>query len=86
MARSSRVISPAASLPMCLPSLVRGTVVILSTIRREGASKPFSAAGSIASRNNGASVGSAVKLHTVTDAVASKQSSWTITTGHGLPA
>jgi hypothetical protein len=71
---------------MCLPSLVRGTVVILSTIRREGASKLFSAAGSIASRNNGASVGSEVKLHTVTDAVASKRSSWTITTGRGLPA
>ena len=37
------------------------------------------------SRIRGASVGSVVKAHTVTESVASKRSSWTITTGRGLP-
>ena len=37
-------------------------------------------------RNSGASVSSVVNAQTVTDAVASKRSSWMTTTGRGLPA
>jgi hypothetical protein len=37
-------------------------------------------------RSNGASVGSVVKAQTVTESVASKRSSWMMTTGRGFPA
>src|SRR5690348_13924707 len=42
--------------------------------------------GSTGRRNKGASVSSVVKAHTVIESVASKLSSWTMTTGRGLPA
>jgi hypothetical protein len=42
--------------------------------------------GSTVSRNRGASVGSVVKAQMVTDSVASKLSSWMMTTGRGFPA
>jgi len=69
-----------------LPSFPRETVVIVSTISRRGWRKPLRSFGSTARRKSGASVGSVVKAHTVTDDVASKRSSCTITTARGLPA
>jgi hypothetical protein len=71
---------------MSLPSFVLGTVVILSTINRDGALRPFVSLGSIRKRNNGAAVGSEVNAQIVIEAVASKRSSCTITTGRGFPA
>ena len=62
-----------------------GTVVILSTISRLVSRSWLLASGSTTSRNSGASVGSVVMAHTVTDVVASKRSSWTMTTGRGFP-
>ena len=43
-------------LPMRAPTLAFGTVVILSTIRRQAARKPLRSFGSTGSRNSGASV------------------------------
>lgn len=60
-------------------------VVILSTIRLQGSRSPLTLSGSMRSRNSGASVGSVVKAHTVTESVASNRLSCTITTGRGLP-
>jgi hypothetical protein len=71
---------------MRAPTLVFGTVVILSTIRRQAARKPLRSFGSTGSRNSGASVWSVVKAQMVMESVASKLSSWTMTTGRGLPA
>jgi hypothetical protein len=85
MARPSRSMSSSASWPMRSPSLARGTVVSLSTISRLGSRNPLTASGVTGSRISGASVGSLVNAHTVTDPVASKRSSWTIATGRGLP-
>lgn len=68
------------------PTLDFETVVILSTISRHGARSPFPAFGSTSSRNSGASVGSVVNAQTVMEAVASKRSSYRMTTGRGLPA
>lgn len=70
---------------MRFPSLERGMVVILSTIRLQGSRRPLTSSASTRSRNSGASVGSVVNTHTVTDSVASKRSSWTIATGRGFP-
>ena len=67
------------------PSWLRGTVVILSTIRQERSCKPFSSLGSIGTRNKGAFVGPVVNEHTVMDRVASNRSSCTITAGLGFP-
>ena len=53
--------SSSSSRPIWLPSLERGTVVILSTIRLLALGRP------------------------VTEAVASKRSSWMMTTGRGFP-
>jgi hypothetical protein len=72
--------------PIRDPTFDLGTVVILSTIRRQGARRPFVAFGSISSRNSGASVGSVVKAQSVIEAVASNRSSWRMTAGLGLPA
>jgi hypothetical protein len=63
-----------------------GTVAILSTVSREGERKPLRSFGFTGSRNKGASVGSLVKAQIVIESVASKLSSYTITTGRGLPA
>ena len=86
MARSSRTTSSLASRPTRSPSLERRTVVILSTIMLQASCRPFWALGSTNNRKRGASVGSVVNAHTVTESVASKRSSWTMTTGLGLPA
>jgi hypothetical protein len=42
--------------------------------------------GATGGRINGASVSSVVKAQTVIESVASKLSSWTMTTGRGWPA
>lgn len=55
-------------------------------MRLLGSRSPLRGSGSTRKRINGASVGSVVKAHTVTEVVASKRSSWTITTGRGFPA
>ena len=62
------------------------TVVILSTISRLVASSPLRSFGSMGRRNRGAPVGSVVKAQIVMESVASKLSSWTMTTGRGFPA
>jgi len=71
---------------MRLPSRDFGTVVILSTIKRHGARKPFASSGATRRRNSGASVGSVVKAATVIEAVPLSRSSCTMTTGRGFPA
>ncbi len=81
----SRRISSSSSLPMCAPTLILETVVILSTIKRDAARKPLRSFGSTRRRNNGASVSSVVKAQMVIEAVAPKLSSWTMTTGRGCP-
>ncbi len=86
MARFSRTMSAAVSLPMRLPSFAFEIVVILSTISREAVLSPFVSCGSTARRSSGAFVGSLVNAQIVTDFVAAKRSSCTITTGRGLPA
>ena len=63
-----------------------GTVVILSTISRDGERRPLRSFGSTISRNSGASVGSVVNAQTVMESVASNVSSCTMTTGRGLLA
>lgn len=60
-------------------------VVTLSTMSRLSSLRPVSGDGSTAMRVSGASTGFVVSEQTVTDAVASKRSSWTIATGRGLP-
>jgi len=57
----SRRMSSSSRRPTSAPTLDFGTVVILSTIRREHTSKPLRSFGSTASRNRGASVSSLVK-------------------------
>jgi hypothetical protein len=69
-----------------MPTLDFATVVILSTISRQGARSPLCSFGSTGKRNRGASVSSLVKAQTVMEFVASKLSSYTITAGRGLPA
>ena len=71
---------------MRAPNFAFATVVILSTIRRDGWRSPLRSLGTTSSLNNGASVSSVVKAQTVMDAVASKASSCTMTTGRGFPA
>ena len=71
---------------MRCPSLFFGTVVILSTMRRERVLRPLRSFGEIGTRNNGASVGSVVMTQIVMDSVASKRSSCRMTAGRGLAA
>lgn len=85
IARARRIMSSSDSWPTRSPTLERGTVVILSTIRRLVSRSWLLVSGSITSRNSGASAGSVVIAQMVTDAVASKRSSWMMTTGRGLP-
>ena len=79
MSSSSRrpILDPNRSLEM---------VVSLSTMSLLGARRPLSSDGPIGIRNRGASVGSVVKAQMVTEAVASKLSSWTMTAGRGFPS
>ena len=74
-ARFSRTISSSARRPTRAPIFAFGTVVILSTINRQTARRPLLGLGSMGSRNRGASVGSVVNAHTVTESVMSKRSS-----------
>jgi hypothetical protein len=60
-------------------------VVVLSTMRLLGRSRPLLSVGSTRILISGASTGLVVNGQTVTDAVASKRSSWTMSTGRGLP-
>lgn len=85
MERPSLARSSSDNWPIRSPSLERGMVVILSTISRLGCRIPVVASASTGIRNSGASVSSVVNAQIVTDAVASKRSSWTMTTGRGLP-
>lgn len=72
--------------PMWAPTFDFGTVVILSTIRRQAVRNPLSALGSTSRRKRGASVSSVVRAQMVIEFVASKRSSCRMTTGRGLPA
>jgi len=72
--------------PTCSPIFVLGTVVTLSTIKRQTVRSPLLSLGLMRSRKRGASVGSVVNAHTVMESVMSKRSSWRITTGRGFPA
>lgn len=78
--------SASPSRPARSPSLLLGTVTILSTISRDGTRRPLAAFGVMSSRNSGASVSSEVKTQMVIEAVASKLSSCSSTAGRGLPA
>jgi hypothetical protein len=51
----SLITSSSSSLPIFSPTLDLGTVVILSTISRDGERSPLRSFGSTASRNNGTS-------------------------------
>ncbi len=84
--RASLAMSSSDSRPIRSPSLGRGTVVILSTMSRLGWRMPVVSSESTGMRNSGASVSSVVNAQTVTEVVASKRSSWMMTTGRGLPA
>lgn len=83
--RLSRTRSASASLPRRSRTPARGIVAILSTMIWLGRSIPVTALGSIAIRVSGASTCSVVKGQTVTEAVAPQRSSWTMTTGLGVP-
>ena len=63
------------TIPFAAPIFAFGTVVILSTINRQTARRPFVLSGSMGKRNKGASVGSVVKAHIVTESVPSNRSS-----------
>lgn len=81
-----RTASSSSKCPTRASTLVFGTVVILSTIRRQDTCRPLRSFGSTSRRKSGASVSSLVKGHTVMELVPSKLSSWTMATGRGLPA
>ena len=72
--------------PIRSPSLAFGIVVTLSTMMRLGTLNPFALSGYTGIRRSGTSTMSVVMGQTVTDAVSSKRSFWTIRTGRGLPA
>lgn len=72
--------------PKRRPRLALRTVVILSTMRRDGVRSPEAGLGFTSSLNNGASVVSLVKPQMVTESVAANRSSWTITAGRGFEA
>jgi len=84
-ARFSRTISSSARWPTSAPIFVFGTVVTLSTIKRQTARSPLLSLGLMRIRKRGASVGSVVNPHTVMESVLLKRSSWRITTGRGFP-
>jgi hypothetical protein len=70
-ARPSRTMSVSERRPTRAPRLALGMVVSLSTIRLLAWLSPLSEVGWIGMRNNGASVDSVVRAHTVTEFVAS---------------
>ncbi len=72
MARFSLTISSSSNLPMRSPTLVFGTVAILSTIKRDAALGPLRAVDATSERNSDASVSSTVKAQMVIESVASK--------------
>jgi hypothetical protein len=86
MAWLTRRMSSSSSLPIIEPSLVFGTVEILSTISRQGTCRPLPSLGCTGSRNSGASALFVVRPQIVMEFVASKLLSWTMTTGRGFPA
>ena len=67
--------SSSSNLPTRAPTLVFGTVEILSTINRHAVRRPLRSLGCTARRISGASVASVVKAQTVIESVASKLSS-----------
>ena len=73
----------AASLPTTAPALFLRTVVILSIIRKQSWSRPFSSSAVTDTRSRGASTSVLVKGQTVNESVASNLSSWTIRAGRG---
>jgi len=85
-ARPSGTISTAVSAPIRLPNRARAIVVTLSTLAHEVSRSPFSGLGSMFGRTKPASIPKVVSGQMVIDAVSSKLSSCTITTGRGLPA
>src|SRR6184192_1066279 len=68
-ARFSRTISSSARRPTHAPIFVFGTVVTLSAIKRHSTRSPLFSLGLMRSRKRGASVGSVVNAHTVTESV-----------------
>ena len=68
-ARLKRTRSSSPSRPIRAPNFDFGTVVILSTIRRQAELRPLRALGATGKRNNGASVSSVVKAQIVIDFV-----------------
>ena len=84
--RSSSIIEVESILPMRVLMLVRRTVVILSIIAKLGTSRPVVASSMIGSRSKGASTDVVVNGQTVTESVASKASSCTMTAGRGFVA
>ena len=85
MARPRATMSSSARRPILSPIFNRGIVVILSTMRLLGWRSPFITSALMRMRSSGASVGSVVKAQTVTESVASKRSSWTMTIGRDFP-
>lgn len=81
-----RRMSSSSRRPRWAPTFDFGTVATLSTIRRQGLRNPLREFGETESLNSGASTVSVVKAQMVMESVASKLSSWTMTTGRGLPA
>ena len=63
-----------------------GTMVILSTISRLVAISPLRPFGSTGRRNKNAFVSSLATTQILIESVASKLTSWTMTTARGLPA
>lgn len=86
MARLSRMTSLSSRLPTRRRTLLRRTVVILSTMRLQFARSPLRSFGVMGGRMSGASVGSLVNAQIVTESVAPNRSSCTMTAGRGLPA
>lgn len=84
-ARDRRSMSSSPSRPRRSRRASRRMVVSLSTMRLLSAASPLTSSATTGIRSSGASVGSVVSPHTVTELVASNRSSCTITTGRGLP-
>lgn len=82
-ARSILPRSSSFNLPVRWPILLRRTVVILSTMRYDGAVSPFRGSGAIGTRSSGAPAPSLVKGHTVTESVVANSSFRRTTAGRG---
>jgi hypothetical protein len=86
MARLSRTRSASSRRPIRVPTLVFGTVIILSTMRLLETASPFLSLGVTGSLNNGAGVGLVVNGHIVMESVPMNRSSCRMTTGRGFTA